>query len=144
MNFLLNFVSPQATIDICFDSIETRKHITIKDKEGNAQKLPLFHVDDDLSGEVQISPGSNKIEHVGIKIELVGYIESYYDKSQSSEFMAITRELEPAGLLNADKAYTFSFSKFDKPYETYFGIGMSLRYFVRVTIMKSGYAGHQT
>mmetsp|Transcript_24708 Transcript_24708/g.21878 ORF Transcript_24708/g.21878 Transcript_24708/m.21878 type:complete len:198 (-) Transcript_24708:484-1077(-) len=144
MQFLSNLLSSSASIDIAFDGVETRKHVTIKDREGNPQKLPLYHANEELTGEVQISVGSNKLEHNGIKIELVGFIDAHYDKTQSSEFMAITRELEPAGILQVDKAYSFSFTKFEQPYESYSGIGMSLRYFVRVSVIKGGYTGNQT
>ncbi len=57
-----------------------------------------------------------------------------HDKGQSCDFVSIARELEAPGPLLDDKTYDFSFSKVDKPYETYSGTGVVLRYFVRVTI----------
>lgn len=66
-------------------------------------------------------------------------IEVLNDRSQSSDFLSISRELEAPGVLHDDKTYEFVFSKVDKPYETYSGIKIHLRYIVRVTINK-GYA----
>ena len=62
-----------------------------------------------------------------------------HDKGQSSEFVSIARELEAPGTLHDDKTYEFAFSKVEKPYETYSGVGVQLRYYVRVTINR-GYA----
>jgi vacuolar protein sorting-associated protein 26 len=61
-------------------------------------------------------------------------IDIVHDKGQSSDFVSIARELEAPGTLLDDKTYEFSFSKVDKPYETYSGTGVILRYMVRITI----------
>ena len=37
-----------------------------------------------------------------------------YDKTGSSDFMSMGRELEPAGVLTQDKTYNFNFLKFEK------------------------------
>ena len=47
------------------------------------------------------------------------------------------RELEPAGILLADKSFKFAFNKFEKQFETYYGAGVKLRYMLRVTILKN-------
>lgn len=47
------------------------------------------------------------------------------------------RELEPAGILTTSKDFNFSFNKFEKEYESYYGIGVKLRYFIRVSIFKN-------
>lgn len=135
MSFLTNLAS-NATIEIKLDGVESRRHVPIKTKDGKgSEKLPLYQGDDDISGVINISIGkSKKLEHLGIRVELIGHIEAYYDKNQSSEFMSMGRELEPSGILMEDRTYTFSFNKFDKQYETYSGMGMRLRYFLRVTI----------
>lgn len=61
------------------------------------------------------------------------------DRSQSSDFLSVSRELEAPGTLHDDKTYEFIFSKADKPYETYSGIKIQLRYIIRVTINR-GYS----
>ena len=46
------------------------------------------------------------------------------------------RELEPPGELVGEKTYPFEFTGVDKQYESYDGINVRLRYFVRVTIAR--------
>lgn len=50
-----------------------------------------------------------------------------YDSKQSSDFMTMARELEPAGTLTSDKTFSFAFNKFEKQYESYYGISVRLR-----------------
>ena len=80
--------------------------------------------------------GSRKLEHVGIKVELIGQIEMLQDRSNTYEFTSLVRELEPAGEVQGSKAYPFEFTGVEKQYESYDGINVRLRYFVRVTIMR--------
>ena len=51
-------------------------------------------------------------------------------------FLSVVRELESAGQLVRGKTYPFEFTT-EKPYETYSGINVRLRYFVRVTITRA-------
>ena len=80
--------------------------------------------------------GSRKLEHMGIKVELIGLIELLQDRSNTYEFTSLVRELEPPGELQASKSYPFEFTGVDKQYESYDGINVRLRYFVRVTITR--------
>ena len=55
-------------------------------------------------------------------------IDCFFDKNQSSDFMSMSRELEPIGILTEEmKSYKFAFNKFEKQYETYTGTGFKLR-----------------
>ena len=40
--------------------------------------------------------GSKKLEHMGIKVELIGLIELLQDRSNTYEFTSLVRELAPA------------------------------------------------
>lgn len=87
---------------------------------------------------------TKKLEHTGIRIELIGhigfflfliyfnlfyfYLEMVYDSKQSSDFMTMARELEPAGILTQDKTFQFAFNKFEKQYESYYGLSVRLRF----------------
>lgn len=137
MNFL-GFGGTNASIDIKIEGLENRKHTTIREKNCDPKKLPVYIGDDDISGtiDVKLSKGK-KLEHLGIRVELIGHIEILYDKNQSSDFMNMGKELEPAGFLYEDKTYKFMFAKFDKEVESYVGNSAKLRYFLRVTINKS-------
>lgn len=61
-----------AQIDIKFNKIEGRKQATIKDKQGNAYKVPIFKDEEDVRGKVTISLNkAKKLDHQGIRVELV-------------------------------------------------------------------------
>jgi len=100
--------------------------------------LYIFLGNEPVSGKVEVSvtPGK-KLDHQGVKIEMVGRIEMFYDRSNSYEFTSLVRELETAGFLIGKQQYSFDFSAVDKPHESYSGINVRLRYFVRVTITRS-------
>jgi len=102
-----------------------------------AAPLPIFGAAEAVSGEVEVrvKPGQ-KLDHQGIKIEMVGAIDLYHDRSNSTEFTQLVRELEPAGSLATTKRYEFDFSAVEKPYESYLGLNVRLRYFVRVTVAR--------
>jgi len=54
----------QPLIEIKINGIDTRKHITIKDKDGKSTKYPLFLEGDDISGTVDVQIGKGKkLEH---------------------------------------------------------------------------------
>jgi len=86
---------------------------------------------------VTVKPGK-KIEHLGIKIDLIGEIEVVYDRGNHHDFMALTQSLSPAGVLAADTKFDFDFaSNTEKAYESYNGVNVRLRYFLQFTITRS-------
>lgn len=68
-----------------------------------------------------------RLDHLGIRVELVGIIENLYDKNQNSVFLQLVRDLEPPGALNDNVSYDFQFNKVEKQYETYSGIVVRTR-----------------
>jgi len=74
------------------------------------------------------------LEHQGIRVELLGIIENTVDKSQSTTFVQLTRDLEPAGTLTDNVSYDFAFNRVEKAFETYTGIAIKLRYCIQVVI----------
>jgi len=78
---------------------------------------------------------TKKLEHQGIKIELIGLIEHYQDKKNVSRFIALAKDLDPPGNLTTEITnFNFSFSNVEKQYETYRGSNMMVRYLLRVTL----------
>jgi len=77
-----------------------------------------------------------KVEHQGIKVELIGQIELLYDRGNPYEFTSLVRELEAPGELTDSKSYPFEFANVEKQYETYNAANVRLRYFVRVKISR--------
>ena len=76
------------------------------------------------------------MEHHGIKIELIGQIELYYDRGNHQEFLSLSKELARPGDLIQNSVYPFEFGNVEKPYEVYVGSNVRLRYFLRVTIVR--------
>ena len=65
-------------------------------------------------------------------------VDLLYDKGNYVRFTSAVRELEAAGKLLQGKLepYPFDFHM-EKPFETYSGFNVKLRYFIRVTISRA-------
>ncbi|KAF2598353.1 hypothetical protein F2Q68_00008173, partial [Brassica cretica] len=81
-----------------------------------------------------------KVEHNGVKVELLGQIEMYFDRGNFYDFTSLVRELDVPGEIYEKKAYPFEFPTVEMPYETYNGVNVRLRYVLKVTVTR-GYAG---
>lgn len=137
---MFNLFGNACSINLEIDTDEKRKFTFLrKDKSG--EKCPIFSDGEDISGTATISlkPGK-KFEHYGIKLELIGQINVMNDKTNSYDFFSMSKDLEPAGVLMESKKFKWKFSAVDKQHESYFGVNVQLRYFVRLNIMK-GYSG---
>lgn len=132
------------TINISFNGQSSRltKKVKIQGQE-QPEEMLIYPGLEPVSGTVDvIVPPGKKIDHLGIKIEMIGMIELYPDRGSNSKFISLVRELETKGDLTETKCYPFEFST-EKPYETYSGLNVRLRYFVRVTMSRS-YGNHFT
>jgi vacuolar protein sorting-associated protein 26 len=81
--------------------------------------------------------GKSKVDHLGIRVELIGVIENLFDKNQTTTFINLGQELEPPGILTDSCEYTFSFNRVEKKFESYNGIIVRLRYYVNVVINRN-------
>jgi len=138
---MFRFGGAAANIDINFNDIENRLKkdmpSTSENKDSATQSLPVYEGTEAVTGKVEITiPSGKKLEHLGIKIEMLGFVELIQDRGNSVKFTTLVRELEPAGTMSANKTYPFEFST-EKPYECYSGINVRLRYLIRVTITRS-------
>jgi len=127
-----------AEIDIVLDGQDTRKTAEIKTEEGKKERHLLYYDGESLCGKVNIQlrkPGS-RLDHYGIKIELIGQIELYYDRGNHHDFLSLVKELARPGDLFQHTSYSFDFFNVEKPYESYTGSNVKLRYFLRVTIVR--------
>ncbi|XP_013390024.1 vacuolar protein sorting-associated protein 26B-like [Lingula anatina] len=127
-----------AEIDIILDGQDTRKVAEIKTEDGRKEKHFLYYDGESVVGKVNVTlkkPGT-KLEHQGIKIEFIGQIELYYDRGNHHEFTSLVKELARPGELSQNTSYNFEFVQVEKPYESYTGTNVRLRYFLRVTIVK--------
>jgi len=135
-------------VSIKFRDVDTRDTTTYRlpaapgtTQEARNETLPLFDGTETVSGTVLVErpKKAKKCEHQGIKIELIGQVELAFDRGNHYVFTSLVRELEPAGDLQDDKKFDFEFANVEKQYETYNGLNVRLRYFVKVT-MKRAYS----
>ncbi|KAG1363267.1 Vacuolar protein sorting-associated protein 26A [Cocos nucifera] len=88
--------------------------------------------------QVVIDPiQGKKVEHSGVKIELLGQIELYFDRGNFYDFTSLVRELDVLGEIYERKTYPFEFSTVEMPYESYSGVNVRLRYILKVTISRN-------
>jgi len=131
------------TVDLALDVDPSRKTAPLtKDRRG--ERGYIYTDGEDVCGSaiVQVRPGK-KLDHQGIKVELVGQVDMINDKSSSYDFFSITKDLEPPGALFETKRYTWRFGSVDKQNETYYGTNARLRYFVRLIVIRN-YAANVT
>lgn len=127
-----------AKIDVQFRDQEKMHMVSAREGGGKRAELPLFMGLDDVAGTVFVKlPPGKKLEHQGIKVELVGQLELSYDRGNHYVFTSLLRELEPPGELSQSKSYAFEFNHVEKQHETYRGVNVRLRYFVKVKIARN-------
>lgn len=126
------------TVNISFGASSSRVRKQVKLPGTDAfEELLVYGGNEPISGSAEIIvPAGKKVDHLGIKVEMIGQIELYFDRGNYVKFTALVRELEPPGVLTSNKTYAFDFNT-EKPYETYSGMNTRLRYFLRVTITKN-------
>eukprot|EP00591_Stephanopyxis_turris_P001548 CAMPEP_0195510868 /NCGR_PEP_ID=MMETSP0794_2-20130614/3381_1 /TAXON_ID=515487 /ORGANISM="Stephanopyxis turris, Strain CCMP 815" /LENGTH=410 /DNA_ID=CAMNT_0040638375 /DNA_START=136 /DNA_END=1368 /DNA_ORIENTATION=- len=107
----------------------------------NEEFLYAYEENEDVEGVVTLSilPGK-KAEHLGMKVEFVGRIETdnmAYEGRPNYDFISLSKELEPPSTIYDHKrTYPFHFRNLEKPHETYHGKHVSVRYFVRVILQR--------
>lgn len=120
------------------DEIPGRRPVYLRDEDYQRIKLPSFYDKENVTGEVQISLTSRSFSHSGIKIMLLGVIENNEEGKGVSQFITLTKELDPAGTLyNQVNKFKFAFMNVEKDYESYRGIEVNVRYILKVTIASS-------
>ncbi|KAB2066972.1 hypothetical protein ES319_A09G195600v1 [Gossypium barbadense] len=127
MNFLIEAFKPACSISIKFSDGKTRKRVPIKRENGQTLLAPLFRNQENIAGKITIEPHQGKrIEHNGVKVELLGQIEMYLDRGNFYDFTSL-----------GETTYPFEFSMVEMPYETYNGVNVRLRYVLKVTVSRN-------
>lgn len=137
MSWLPSF-SPGLDADIFLSGEDERKIVEVKgEKEGRKETCPVYYDGESVKGQVIIRAKDGKaVKHEGIKVEFVGSIDLFYDRGNHYEFLSMSQELLAAGELRGAQTLDFEFKNVEKQYESYNGINVKLRYFVRVSIAK--------
>lgn len=142
------FKSP-VDIEIRLDGEDNRKHVDVKApgaspanaKNGVARRenVPLYKDGETVKGQVTIRPrDGKKLEHTGIKVQFVGSIELIGGErnGQTDDFVSMAQELAAPGELRHPETFKFEFKNVEKQFESYNGINVRLRYYVRVTVFR--------
>ncbi|BAF29838.1 vacuolar protein sorting-associated protein 26A [Oryza sativa Japonica Group] len=138
MNYIVGAFKPPCDISIAFSDARSRKQIAVKNDNGRTVMVPVFQSLETISGEVSVVPVPGKrIEHLGVKIELLGQIELYLERGKFYDFTSLVRELDIPGEIYEKKTYPFEFSTVEMPYESYNGTNVRLRYILKVTISRN-------
>eukprot|EP00386_Alphamonas_edax_P010812 GDKI01034616.1.p1 GENE.GDKI01034616.1~~GDKI01034616.1.p1 ORF type:complete len:300 (+),score=115.03 GDKI01034616.1:128-1027(+) len=137
MALLSGLFGTVCTLDLNLDVDPSRK-CTVLGRDKKGERVPIYSDGEDVSGSavVSVKPGK-KLDHQGIRVELIGQVDMLYDKANSYDFFSITKDLEPPGSLWESKQYKWKFNAVDKQHETYWGINCRLRYFVRLTVIRN-------
>ncbi|CAF3944063.1 unnamed protein product [Rotaria sp. Silwood2] len=126
-------------IDFLLDPQGQRKQIEVKLDDNNNKRLLqyIYYDGEDVGGTLQIKLKKNsKVEHQGIRLEFIGQIEMLNDRSTVHEFINLSKLLAFPGELTENTSIDFHFPNVEKPYESYIGINVKLRYFLRLTIIR--------
>lgn len=127
-----------ADISIEFKNQDKLQMVESKNENGESEPVYLFTGKDPVAGKVTVNvPRGKKVEHMGVKIEVIGQIELLYDRGNPYDFTSLVKDLAGPGEISGDQEWDFDFANIEKPYESYSGTNVRLRYFVRVKITRS-------
>ncbi|XP_011852602.1 PREDICTED: vacuolar protein sorting-associated protein 26B [Mandrillus leucophaeus] len=117
-------------VEILLNDAESRKRAEHKTEDGKKEKYFLFYDGETVSGKVSLAlkNPNKRLEHQGIKIEFIGQIELYYDRGNHHEFVSLVKDLARPGEITQSQAFDFEFTHVEKPYESYTGQNVKLRY----------------
>ena len=96
--------SAKVEIELAQNEKEKRKTITVDGPEGAKLELPIFTQGESIEGKVRVVlPPGKKLDHIGIRLEVIGIIDLFYDRTNSQEFTSRCDELETQGQLDKTK-----------------------------------------
>ncbi|ODO03119.1 hypothetical protein I350_05964 [Cryptococcus amylolentus CBS 6273] len=135
MSYLFNFATSSVDLDIRLQGEEERRQVEFKGDKDKGGASPVYYDGESVAGKVHIRlRDSKRVVHDGIRIEMIGRIELFYDRGNHYEFVSLSQELAAAGELHQAQEFSFLFKNVEKPYESYTGINVKLRYFLRVSV----------
>ncbi|CDK25976.1 unnamed protein product [Kuraishia capsulata CBS 1993] len=131
------FFKTPLDIEVRLDGDDSREHVEVKNAKGRKEKLPLYKDGETVRGQVTVRIKDNKrVEHTGVKVQLLGSIEIQNDGLQSDDFLSLAHELASPGDLTHPETFQFEFRNVEKQYESYRGANVRLRYYIKVTVSR--------
>ena len=98
------------TVDLTHAAGEAQRVASVKSDRGNLETLPVFTDKETIAGHVHLSPAPGKqIDHLGVKIEVLGQTELYFDRGDAHDFVSLVRELVNPGEFNGPLSVPFEF-----------------------------------
>ncbi|KAI1946829.1 Vacuolar protein sorting-associated protein 26 [Ophidiomyces ophidiicola] len=130
------FATP-VDIDVVLDAADARDAVDLKLDAARRERVPLYLDGETVAGAVTVRPkDGRRLEHAGIKVQLIGVIEMLFDRGAQHEFLSLAHELAAPGELQHPRTFTFAFRNVEKPFESYRGLNVRLRYLVRATVAR--------
>lgn len=136
----MSFFGFGQSAEVCFllENEANRKLARIRAEDGSYEQSFLFYDGETVAGDVFINlkRPNQKLEHQGIRIDFIGQIEVYYDRGNQNDFINLSKELARPGELTQNTQFNFCFNNVSKPFDSYVGTNVKLRYFLRLTIFR--------
>lgn len=131
------FFKAPLDIEIRLAGEDTRQHVEVKNKNGRKEKLPLYEDGESVKGQVTIRvKDGRRVEHLGIKIQLIGTIDTNNDGLNFDNFLYLVQELSAPAELNHPENYSFEFKNVEKQFESYRGTNVRLRYYLKCIVQR--------
>jgi vacuolar protein sorting-associated protein 26 len=135
MSFM--FKSP-LDIEISLDSEDSREVVEVNSTKGRKERLLLYKDGETVKGTVLLRTRDNKrVEHNGVRVQLLGTIETTVDGNTNNDnFLSFAQELAAPGEMRSNETFPFEFRNVEKMYESYRGINVKLKYYLKVTVSR--------
>ncbi|KAL7664295.1 Vacuolar protein sorting-associated protein 26 [[Candida] zeylanoides] len=131
------FFKAPLEIEIRLADEESRAHIDVKSPQGRVEKLPVYKDGESVRGSVTVrTREGRRVEHLGVRVQLLGSIETNLDGVVSDDFLSLATELAAPAQLTHPETYPFEFKNVEKQYESYRGKNARLRYYVKVSVTR--------
>lgn len=129
-------------VNVTFNDAHTRKRINVTKfneatQQNERETLYLFTDKDPVQGQVIISTPAKRVDYTAVLCELIGQITIENDTKEVYEFTAVKQQLDAEGCVEDTKVLEYNFECPRKEHESYTGINAQLRYFIRVTLVRS-------
>lgn len=131
------FFKAPLEIEIRLESEQKRPHHDAKTVHGRLESLPIYRDGESVVGSVIVRTKDGRhVDHMGIKVQLLGSIETNIDGVLSSEFLSLATELAAPSTISKSETFAFEFQNVQKQYESYRGKSATLRYYIKVTVSR--------
>ncbi|CAD6566599.1 MAG: hypothetical protein TREMPRED_002813 [Tremellales sp. Tagirdzhanova-0007] len=129
MASFFNFAGQPVEVEIKLTGEAERRQVEVKGDKEKKEMCPVYYDGESVVGQVtaRVKDG-RKFQHDGIQL--------FYDRGNHYEFVSLSQELAAAGEMRQAQEFDFTFKNVEKQYESYSGINVKLRYYLRVTLAR--------